>query len=452
MIIRYMVPLFSLICLALGGFNVYRALGSRKQVTGGVKGLKATLGIHKRLGWGFFLLSFGMFLSLSLKSLFPLSTRASILVSLFFLIWATYFGVSFYAAKVSEVITIAIENGGYITENLVMQNLGLSREHARRTLFKMVRQGDLIITDKEKEPSCMIFCLYSHYKREHTANVEHPEADKEEVSPPGAEEFSIKTIRQKWLFSLLIDYINTIILGVALLLFFLSSVDGWEPLIYAAFIAGSAVLIRFIYQLIFSENQFRDRHLQQLLKRQKEFEQFSIRKVRNELVQLLESSHLQELAAQALHQYQAAQNGLKNIEEMLNMKLDSREITFAKYFGIAQEATQAIMDNIAHATGFLRSVASIDIEYIEQKIGNLTDGSLAADAKANLESLKRRKTAFNEQIIRAKSLLADNEKALAELERVSQAAANWHISSSDNLTQTVNNLKELADSAKYYKF
>lgn len=60
---------------------------------------------------------------------------------------------------------------------------------------------------------------------------------------------------------------------------------------------------------------------------------------------------------------------------------------------------------------------------------------------------------ITDQISTIKSLLAGNEKAIEELERVSQAAANWRTSSSvTNLNETVKNLKELVESAVKYKF
>lgn len=112
----------------------------------------------------------------------------------------------------------------------------------------------------------------------------------------------------------------------------------------------------------------------------------------------------------------------ENLVSILGKRFAKGELTLGRYLASAQQVYSTTIQSLREVAIALQSVSTIDVAYIEQRLGQLTEGDPAAEReRANLAS---RLALHQAQTKRADELLALNEAALTTLDRTATAMAS----------------------------
>jgi hypothetical protein len=152
-------------------------------------------------------------------------------------------------------------------------------------------------------------------------------------------------------------------------------------------------------------DQYRD-HLRKLLDEDTE-------RRRSELQQALDAydnSH----ASEQLEQFQ---NKISVFIEILNLKFpDKSQLTYNRYYTIAQEVFLSGIDNLNEVLLIHRTLDAIDLDYIDRSLQRLDKREQGAAAKRERNSLLQSRQQYYDQQEELKNLMAQNEEALSKLD------------------------------------
>jgi hypothetical protein len=152
-------------------------------------------------------------------------------------------------------------------------------------------------------------------------------------------------------------------------------------------------------------DQYRD-HLRQLLDEDTE-------RRRNELQQSLDA-YGNKHACEQLEQFQ---NKNKVFIEILNLKFpDKNQLTYNRYYTIAQEVFLSGIDNLNEVLLIHRTLDAIDLDYIDRSLQQLEKREQDTAAKRERSSLLQSKQQYLDQQQDIKNLMAQNEEALSKLD------------------------------------
>lgn len=135
----------------------------------------------------------------------------------------------------------------------------------------------------------------------------------------------------------------------------------------------------------------------------------SIERIRGELNALQHQEALQQLE-QLTRKFQ-------NFEAVLGKKLDSGELTYNRYLGIAEQVFLNALDNLEQLAFALQSIAAINMESINNRLRGMAD-----DSEERAPLLERAQL-WHDQHEKADDLLLENEHAMTQLDRVSARLA-----------------------------
>lgn len=228
---------------------------------------------------------------------------------------------------------------------------------------------------------------------------------------------------------------------------------GWLfglPLLYLG--AGLGVLVSTAWaasQVLLFRHQAGTRYLQQLHQRQKEYETSLKQLLQQELAACANIQGAEHLAFQSAEQFQKIQDKLSNIIQLLDLKLNPTELTYGRFQGAAEQVCLSVLDNLKKMLSILRSTASIDSQYIETRLATLNRQSTRTpeddrERQALLERQELKKSQFHQ----VRVLLASNEEAMTEMEKISARVAQWNTDSRFAVTDhesAIRRLQELAD-------
>jgi hypothetical protein len=171
-------------------------------------------------------------------------------------------------------------------------------------------------------------------------------------------------------------------------------------------------------------------------------------------------------AEQALSQYQQATERFKAFQKILEEKFDPAEITFGRYLAASEQVFHAVMDHLQDVADILASLASVDPARARERLASLRQGQEApaspgqappvpADdaAQGEIRTLEERLRLHDQHLERIRTLLANNERALTELDRVSLAISSIRTqrgAAALDLDVALKELEALAARAKKY--
>lgn len=142
----------------------------------------------------------------------------------------------------------------------------------------------------------------------------------------------------------------------------------------------------------------------------------------------------------------------KKFQDLLALKFNPGEITYARYFSAAEQTFLSILDNLHNAATSLNNISAIDPTYTDVQLKEHARNAGVSDGKEK-EALQERKVLREKQISIVTELLAFNEKAITEFDRVSTALAAVKTQpgqSDTGLEAAMAELTELANRAKKY--
>lgn len=152
------------------------------------------------------------------------------------------------------------------------------------------------------------------------------------------------------------------------------------------------------------------------------------------------------------HQLRSLQQKRNNLAEVLGRRLDAGELTYARYLTTAQQVYEASLDNLHEVAVGIRSISAIDSQYIDQRLGELTDSDNTGGAdQRERTSLEDRKDLRSGQEKKIADLLAQNESAMTVLDRTTTALADAPIGRApEDAEAAMKALEELAKRASKY--
>ncbi len=112
-----------------------------------------------------------------------------------------------------------------------------------------------------------------------------------------------------------------------------------------------------------------------------------------------------------------------NLVEVLNSRLDSGELTYARYLTTAQQVYLSALDNLREVAIALRTISTIDRDYVEGRLSELTDSS-ADSAVRERTSLEGRLALLTSQEKKVSNMLAQNEAAMTAMDTTATALAD----------------------------
>lgn len=115
---------------------------------------------------------------------------------------------------------------------------------------------------------------------------------------------------------------------------------------------------------------------------------------------------------------------LESLTQVLKRRLDSGEMTYGRYLGMAQEVYGSALDNLHEAAVALRSVSTIEPDYLHSRLDELSRlGSLSGDQEREFKALEDRNRLLETADKRVAKLMAQNESALTVIDQTSAALA-----------------------------
>jgi hypothetical protein len=114
----------------------------------------------------------------------------------------------------------------------------------------------------------------------------------------------------------------------------------------------------------------------------------------------------------------------ENLSEIVKRRLSAGELTYARYLGMAEQVYLSAFDNLQEVSVALRSVSTIDTNYIQSRLRELSksDGSSGEEQEESI-ALQKRIDLYVEQKQRTARLIAQNEVAMTVLDRTATALA-----------------------------
>lgn len=121
-----------------------------------------------------------------------------------------------------------------------------------------------------------------------------------------------------------------------------------------------------------------------------------------------------------VHQLRALREKRNNLVEVLNRRLGSGELTYARYLNTAQQVYMAGLDNLHEVAISLRTIDTIDRAYIESRLAEV-GGNDSDSATRERTSLEGRLALLDSQEDKVNDMLAQNESAMTAMDRTATA-------------------------------
>jgi hypothetical protein len=137
-----------------------------------------------------------------------------------------------------------------------------------------------------------------------------------------------------------------------------------------------------------------------------------------------------------------------NLADVLGAKLNTGEVTYARYLAMAKQVYLSGLDSLKEAAVSLKSISKIDPSYAISRLDELKKSTFDAAGKDERDALSRRLSLFDEQNARVARLLAQNESALTVLDRTAAAIAEARTGEGRASLDAKTAIAELEDLAK----
>ena len=128
---------------------------------------------------------------------------------------------------------------------------------------------------------------------------------------------------------------------------------------------------------------------------------------------------------EGVEQLRQLQRKLASLSEVLQRRLKAGELTYGRYLGAAKQVYLAAVDNLRDVGVALRSVSAIDLDYIDGRLAELEKpaASLPEGDLKEIDTLRKRRLLFVDQMQKVKELMAQNEVAMTVLDKTATVFA-----------------------------
>ena len=217
-------------------------------------------------------------------------------------------------------------------------------------------------------------------------------------------------------------------------------------LVAGAVVGGGVALLALGVNCLFRRDFFASRYL--------EAAHQSVVAYRTAVLENLEEDLRSHKAREALSQLERFGEKVKAFEDVLDDKLGRKELTYARFLGIAEQMYLSGMDNLRQVALAKKSVATVDETYIRGRIKSLgAAGEPSPARKQEAASLQQQLELAAKQHAGVEALLAQNEQALAQLDLALAAVTDMKTGSSQSsvsMETAMSDLQHVASRAGAY--
>ncbi len=234
---------------------------------------------------------------------------------------------------------------------------------------------------------------------------------------------------------------------------------GWLfaiPLLIKIGIAGLILGPAYALGAIFIFNKKTSSQYVNLMnKRQKEYERYIKILIKKGLQETKSIPGAEQFAIQGTKQFDDTEEKYQNVKELLDIKLKDTELTYGRFLGAAEQVSLSVLDNLKNVISLIKSAGSIHPDYINKQIKAITSNeTMTKEDENQIVTLKQRLDLHGQQFGKVKQLLAKNEEAMTEMEKISAAIADWNTDSKfadTDFENAITRLHELAEQAHIYE-
>lgn len=156
----------------------------------------------------------------------------------------------------------------------------------------------------------------------------------------------------------------------------------------------------------------------------------------------------------AIKQIELFEHKFQTLIDILKTKFEPSQLTYERYYTIAQEVYLSGIDNLASILLAHKTVNSIDLNYINTRLNELPSNDSNKAILKERSALQRSKQSYENQLRKNEELIADNEAALTQLDdaSISIAAINRpnEKESQLDMENSMKALAQLVEQSQYY--
>ena len=211
-----------------------------------------------------------------------------------------------------------------------------------------------------------------------------------------------------------------------------------SPLILgAAAAAGGVALAGFGVNYLLRHDLLASRYVQRVYQ--------AINAQRSATLQDLEADLKAAGSMEGLKQLERFHEKIVTFEAVLGEKLTKEELTYGRFLAIAEEVFLSGIENLRSMTLALAGVKTVDEKYIRNRMGALQKSAGRSETQSKeLESLQAQLDTGASQREKVQRFLAENEKALAEMDQAIAAIGDMKTATGRNLLDMESAMAELA--------
>jgi hypothetical protein len=243
-------------------------------------------------------------------------------------------------------------------------------------------------------------------------------------TPPSLGDFSQKAI-QRAIRNEALSHPVTLYSAVATVLTALSWASFGAPLFLWAAL-GSAVLSAgsLIVNYCFRDRTLGESYIRQLNDRLAHQKESVLHSLQDELKQCGSISGAQDHVAQGLEQFIRSKLSYDNFREVLEQSFGAGRLDYGRIWGASEQAYLGVLDNLKQVATILKSLSTIDPDYIEHRLRQLDALAHLDDAdKREQVTLMKRSRVREEQLRQVNEILTRNEEAITGIEEATAALA-----------------------------
>ncbi|NNG01953.1 MAG: hypothetical protein HKM93_21380 [Desulfobacteraceae bacterium] len=237
-----------------------------------------------------------------------------------------------------------------------------------------------------------------------------------------------------------------------------SGIVGWlfsVPALYMATLAGGVLgPLWAVIQVFFRAEKHGGRYIHELNQRQKQYEKYLRVRISGDFKEIRKNPDMAAFADQAIRQLGSIEVKYANVKELLELKLKRGELTYGRFLGAAEQVTLSVLDNLKHVASTLKSAGSIRPDYVREGLAKIDAVAQPSEEQlAQRQTLQERLDLWEAQLKKSGALLAANESAMTELEKISAAVADWQTDgkfADTGFESAIARLHELAEQAHEY--
>ena len=159
-------------------------------------------------------------------------------------------------------------------------------------------------------------------------------------------------------------------------------------------------------------------------------------------------------SSQGVEQLDLLHKKLNAVREVLKQRLNSGELTFARYIGTAEQVYLNGVDNLREIYVALTAVSSIDARYIDERLSDLRHPDADHHQVRESEVLEERKQLLEGQLNKVSELIVLNESMMTALDNTAAKLADAKINvghATMDADTAMSELVRLAERAKGYE-